>query len=66
MCVNSFNIIDQELKTLGTGIYLGASIMDHSCDPNTIAIFEGTTLHVRTVKEIPNFDWSKVNKNNLI
>lgn len=60
MCVNSFNLSDKELKTLGTAMYLGASIVDHSCDPTAIAIFEGTTIYIRTVKDIAAFDWSKV------
>lgn len=59
MCVNSFNICDKEMKSVGTGIYLGASILDHSCDPNAIALFNGTTIYIRTVKDIENFDWSK-------
>lgn len=60
MCVNSFNICDQELKSLGTGVYLATSIIDHSCDPTAVAIFEGTTINIHTVKTISNFDWSKV------
>lgn len=62
MCVNSFNICDQELKSLGTGVYLAVSIIDHSCDPTAVAIFEGTTIHIRTVKAISNFDWTKVKR----
>lgn len=60
MCINSFNILDQELQSLGTGIYLAASIIDHSCQPNALAIFEGTTIYIRTLETLPYLDWSKV------
>ncbi|ERL87192.1 histone-lysine N-methyltransferase SMYD3 isoform X1 [Dendroctonus ponderosae] len=60
MCINSFNICNQELQSLGTGIYLGASIFDHSCHPNALAIFEGTTLIIRTLYALPEVDLSKI------
>ncbi|XP_050296379.1 histone-lysine N-methyltransferase SMYD3 [Anthonomus grandis grandis] len=60
MCVNSFSICNQELQTLGSGIYIGASIIDHSCRPNAVATFEGTTLIIRTLEELPYLDWSKI------
>uniref|UniRef100_A0A0A9WRD9 SET and MYND domain-containing protein 3 n=1 Tax=Lygus hesperus TaxID=30085 RepID=A0A0A9WRD9_LYGHE len=60
MVVNSFNILDGEMSELGTGIYLGASTIDHSCDPNAVATFTGTTITVRAIKDIPDFKWSKV------
>ncbi|XP_060526173.1 histone-lysine N-methyltransferase SMYD3-like isoform X2 [Cylas formicarius] len=60
MCINSFNICNQELQSLGTGIYLAASIIDHSCEPNALAVFEGTTLYVRSLEKMSCLDWSKV------
>lgn len=48
------------MQTLGTGIYLGASILDHSCEPNAVATFNGITLNIRALKDITNFDWKKV------
>lgn len=61
MCINSFNICDQELQSFGTGIYLGASVIDHSCDPTAVAVFEGITLHVRNIKPLQGLDFSQVN-----
>nr|CAD7264665.1 unnamed protein product [Timema shepardi] len=61
MSVNSFNILDPEMLSVGTGIYLGASIIDHSCDPNAVAVFQGTTIFIRTLRDIPALDWDKVN-----
>lgn len=60
MCINSFNIIDQELQCLGTGMYLGASIIDHSCAPNAVAIFDGPKLYIRALETFRFSDWSEV------
>ena len=60
MLVNAFNILDEELNSIGTGIYLGVSITDHNCRPNAVATFEGTTIYVRLIEELPLLDWSKV------
>ncbi|XP_063979685.1 histone-lysine N-methyltransferase SMYD3 [Diachasmimorpha longicaudata] len=60
MSVNSFNILDTDMTSLGVGIYLGPSIIDHSCKPNCSAIFEGTTIIIRTLCDITSFDWSEV------
>lgn len=60
MCVNGFNILDPEMLSIGTGIYLGCSVIDHSCDPNAVAVFEGVTIHIRAVKDMPVLDWGKV------
>ncbi|ODN02234.1 Histone-lysine N-methyltransferase SMYD3 [Orchesella cincta] len=51
--VNTFSITDHECHTLGAGLYLGASIFDHSCDPMAVANFEGTTIYLRNIKGIP-------------
>ncbi|KAK4881149.1 hypothetical protein RN001_004468 [Aquatica leii] len=60
MCVNSYSICDDELKTLGTGIYLAASIIDHSCQPNAVAIFQGILLNIRATEEMGSLNWDKV------
>ncbi|XP_018566236.1 histone-lysine N-methyltransferase SMYD3 [Anoplophora glabripennis] len=60
MCVNSFSICNQELHSIGTGIYLAASVVDHSCKPNAVVTFEGTTLTMRALETLPVLDWSKI------
>ncbi|XP_072765450.1 histone-lysine N-methyltransferase SMYD3 isoform X1 [Anoplolepis gracilipes] len=60
MCTNCFNILDLNMNTIGAGIYLGASIIDHSCKPNAIAVFEGTTIIIRTIMDLPSLDWSQI------
>ncbi|XP_011704687.1 PREDICTED: histone-lysine N-methyltransferase SMYD3 isoform X2 [Wasmannia auropunctata] len=60
MCTNSFNILDLDMNTIGVGIYLGASVIDHSCKPNAVVVFEGTTVIVRTLMDLPSLDWSQI------
>ncbi|XP_070171664.1 histone-lysine N-methyltransferase SMYD3 isoform X2 [Polyergus mexicanus] len=60
MCTNCFNILDLNMNTIGAGIYLGASVMDHSCKPNAVAVFEGTTIIIRTITDLPSLDWSQI------
>ena len=65
ICVNSFDILDQDMNSIGVGIYLAPSIIDHSCKPNAVAVFEGTTIIIRALEDLPRFDWSKVGNNPL-
>lgn len=51
ICINTFNILDNEMNSIGTGMYLGASIMDHSCRPNAVATFDGCTINVRLLED---------------
>ncbi|XP_043253965.1 histone-lysine N-methyltransferase ASHR1 [Colletes gigas] len=60
ICINSFNIIDLDMNSIGVGIYLGPSIIDHSCAPNAVSIFEGTTIIIRTIEDLPCLDWSQI------
>ncbi|XP_015599197.1 histone-lysine N-methyltransferase SMYD3 isoform X2 [Cephus cinctus] len=60
ICVNSFNILDPDMNSIAVGIYLGPSIIDHSCIPNAIAVFEGTTIIIRTLQDLPRLDWSQI------
>ncbi|XP_059611388.1 histone-lysine N-methyltransferase SMYD3 isoform X2 [Phlebotomus argentipes] len=60
LVVNGFNILDGEMNSIGTGIYLGVSVVDHSCTPNAVATFEGTTLSIRAIADIPSLDWSQI------
>lgn len=58
--INSFNILDDDLNSVGTGIYLAASILDHSCKPNAVAVFEGPQLSIRLIEDIPELNWDKI------
>lgn len=41
-----------EGKTLGTSLDTVASLMNHSCDPNTFVVFERNMLCVRSVRKL--------------
>ncbi|VVC44586.1 Zinc finger, MYND-type [Cinara cedri] len=56
MCINAFNILDDNLNTIGTGIYLAASVLNHSCVPNATATFDGTTLRIGAIMDIEHTD----------
>ncbi|XP_075155456.1 SET and MYND domain containing, class 3 isoform X1 [Haematobia irritans] len=64
LITNGFNILDAEMNSIATAIFLGVSITDHSCKPNAVATFEGTTLHVQATEDIDIdrdcLDWSKI------
>ena len=49
ICINSFNIMNFEYKSIGVGIYLEASIFDHSCSPTAAVVFRGKKIAVRCI-----------------
>lgn len=60
MAVNCFNILNGDMNSIGTGMYLAASILDHSCQPNAVATFEGRTLKIRTITDLPHLNWDSI------
>ncbi|KAF7829866.1 histone-lysine N-methyltransferase ASHR1 [Senna tora] len=50
---NAHTICDSELRPLGTGLYPVISIINHSCLPNSVLVFEGKSAIVRAVQHIP-------------
>ncbi|GAB1606969.1 N-lysine methyltransferase SMYD2-A-like [Argonauta hians] len=53
MVINSYSIHDElHENVIGSGVYLGASYLDHSCSPNATVTFSGATLAVRAVEPI--------------
>ena len=60
MVINSFMILDIDMNSIGTGIYLASSILDHSCDPNAVATFDGKTINIRAIKDMSCLDWNQV------
>lgn len=49
---NGFTVEDEELYHMGTAVYPDVALVNHSCLPNVIITFNGTTAEVRAVKEI--------------
>ncbi|XP_075988833.1 SET and MYND domain containing, class 3 [Anticarsia gemmatalis] len=60
MVINSFMILDIDMNSIGTGIYLASSILDHSCEPNAVATFDGKTINIRAIRDMPCLDWNQM------
>jgi len=58
--INSTEITDIMGNTIGTGLYLGLSAVDHSCQPNANVVFMGTRVRLRAMTSIPSPVWSRV------
>ena len=60
VCVNSFNIVNGEMQAIGTGVYLGPSILDHSCSPNAVVTFDGFHLRCTLTEDLPSLDFDSI------
>uniref|UniRef100_T1J9Y5 MYND-type domain-containing protein n=1 Tax=Strigamia maritima TaxID=126957 RepID=T1J9Y5_STRMM len=58
--INSYSICDIEMVNIGVGLYLGASMFDHSCRPTATIVFEGPTLFLKAVVGISQLSTTKV------
>lgn len=41
-----------ECENIGIALDPLASLMNHSCDPNAVCLFDGTAIHIRSLKPI--------------
>ena len=64
--INSFNIMNEEYQTIGIGLYLTASVLDHSCDPNATVVFQGKKLILRTIKNVESYESLRISYTNLL
>ncbi|XP_030853050.1 histone-lysine N-methyltransferase SMYD3-like [Strongylocentrotus purpuratus] len=53
---NSISICDNDLIDIAVGIYLRASMLNHSCDPNCAWVCDGRKLQIMTVKDVKEGD----------
>ena len=60
--VNRFCLSDELNMPMGSGVYLAASIFDHSCLPNAYPSFVGKKLYIRTLIDLPELDLDKVSQ----
>jgi len=51
--INSVEITDCMGSSIGTGLYLGLSAVDHSCTPNVNVVFNKTNVELRALNTIP-------------
>ncbi|CAM6120160.1 unnamed protein product [Calypogeia fissa] len=49
---NAHTICDEELRPLGTGLYPVVSIINHSCSPNAVLLFDGKKAIVRCLENV--------------
>ncbi|KAH3744711.1 histone-lysine N-methyltransferase ASHR1 [Pelomyxa schiedti] len=49
---NAFNISNDDFQPIGVGLYPLAAIINHSCKPNCVTVFEGDTVFVRAIEPI--------------
>nr|XP_013799382.1 PREDICTED: histone-lysine N-methyltransferase SMYD3 isoform X2 [Apteryx mantelli mantelli] len=49
---NCFTISNGEMQDVGVGLYPSMSLLNHSCDPNCVIVFEGYQLLLRSIQEI--------------
>ncbi|KAL1918701.1 uncharacterized protein VTP21DRAFT_2723 [Calcarisporiella thermophila] len=49
---NSFSVVDDECVGIGVGVYPLAAMVNHSCWPNCIAMFEEDQMVIRCLRDI--------------
>ena len=64
--INSFNIMNEDYQSVGIGLYLSASIIDHSCNPNATTTFQGHNLILRTIRDVADFADIRISYTHLL
>jgi hypothetical protein len=52
LVTNCFSIHPAEEGMLGTSLDLVTSLINHSCDPNALVVFEGSSLRLRSIRKL--------------
>jgi len=60
MVINTFTIVDEDLHDVAVGVYNSPSILDHECQPNAVASFQGRSLTIRAVNDIDSDSYNQV------
>ncbi|KAI8365904.1 uncharacterized protein BYT42DRAFT_600671 [Radiomyces spectabilis] len=50
---NNFGIHDDQLSIVGEGTYPIGSLLNHSCRPNAVVMFDGALMIIRAIEDIP-------------
>ncbi|OMO50102.1 hypothetical protein COLO4_38230 [Corchorus olitorius] len=53
---NTHTITGSQMEALGIGLYLVISLINHSCSPNSVLVFEGKEAVIRAVQQIRKGD----------
>lgn len=52
LVINTFSISNNDMsETVGSGLYLSLSSIDHSCNPNCVVIFNGIKASIKVINE---------------
>ncbi|XP_043551361.1 histone-lysine N-methyltransferase SMYD3 isoform X1 [Chiloscyllium plagiosum] len=49
---NCFTISDGEMQEIGVGLYPSMSLLNHSCDPNCVIVFDRKQLQLHAIRQI--------------
>ncbi|KAJ3002594.1 SET and MYND domain-containing protein 3 [Thoreauomyces humboldtii] len=49
---NNFTVTDPDMFPVAEGTYPCAALLNHSCNPNACAVFDGPVLHMRAMRDI--------------
>ena len=60
LVINSTELTDMMGNSLGTGLYLALSALDHACSPNVNVVFSKNLAEVRAMTDIQFPVWSNV------
>ncbi|KAH8149607.1 uncharacterized protein LAJ45_06237 [Morchella importuna] len=52
LLINSITLVNSTFDPIGIAFDPLASLMNHSCDPNSVMVFDGRTVSVRALREI--------------
>ncbi|XP_055346640.1 uncharacterized protein LOC129594097 isoform X2 [Paramacrobiotus metropolitanus] len=54
-----------DIDGLGLGLYLQPSIIDHSCQRNAVFYFDGTTIYIQALEDIPDISQVRISYTEL-
>ena len=49
---NTFYILDLSMSTIAFGLYQLPSLLNHSCEPNCLVVFNGRLLSLHTIRDV--------------
>ncbi len=64
--INSFNVMNDDYQPVGIGLYLAPSVLDHSCSPNATVLFDGSSLILKAIEDVPDFDKIFISYTNIL